>query len=57
MLSELTFFVLNSNMDIQLQNGEKIKLFLALKFSDAIFILLINVGILTFISRISFMLS
>ena len=41
----------------------KIKVFLAFKFSDAVFILLINVkmptvvGILTFLSRINFMLS
>ena len=42
---------------------KNIKIFLALKLSDAVFIMLINVnmptivGILTFMSRINFMLS
>ena len=60
------FFVLNSTEhDISIAHeiaGEKIKVVLALKRSDAVFILLINVnmptlvGILTFMSRINFML-
>ena len=33
------------------------KKFLALSLSDVVFIMLINVGILTFMSRINFMLS
>ena len=43
--------------------GEQMKMFLALSLSDVVFIMLINVkmptivGILTFMSRINFMLS
>ena len=62
------FFMLNFTEDFILTafknlNAKKIKTFLALKFSDVVVIMLINVkiptivGILTFLSMINFMLN
>ena len=51
------FVMLNSN-EHEISMAQKLKMcFLAFKLSDVVFILLINVKILTFMSMISFMLS